>query len=406
MTRLALFVMGAAACASSPRPFPFRAPMVVDTDTRPVSLACRPEPTPKEPGGERCAPEEYISPFVWDNVDNSVFAPMSRALSIEVSGEAANATSLDEVADSSWFDNRIGARPLTIAERTLGACTPDDVLPDDVADGAWTVDHGKNNGSTLGFRVSVPGKGLYMLKADDLGKPERASAASVIGAAFYNAAGFSTTCEQVVLDPARTAPPHARADDGQQQRRDQRVRCRRARRRPRIVDAVGGRVRMQASKWLPGLPIGPFRYMGDARRRSERRDRSRGSSRAARQPPARRMAESLGRTRTELDGHVARDRRRPRCVVARLRAPLHPRHQRRARRGGLDSATATPRLGPRVPHGLPACCLDFVHARDRSSGRGTARTTTPGREKFGLFSARDFDPERGAAPTRIPRCCG
>ena len=64
--------------------------------------------------------------------------------------------------------------------------------PEHVHAGEWLIDHGKDNGSTLGFRVKVTGKGKYMLKADDEGKPERASAASVIGAAFYHALGFNT----------------------------------------------------------------------------------------------------------------------------------------------------------------------------------------------------------------------
>ena len=76
--------------------------------------------------------------------------------------------------------------------------------PDEVTDGAWVIDHGKDNGATLGFRVDVPGKGKYMLKADDTGKPERASAASVIGAAIYDAVGFNTTCEQVVVSARRS----------------------------------------------------------------------------------------------------------------------------------------------------------------------------------------------------------
>lgn len=398
MTRLALVAMGAAACASSPRPFPFRAPMVVDTDTHPVSLACRPEPTPKEPGRESCAPAEYISPFVWDNVDNSVFAPMSRALSIEVSGEAANATSLDEVADSSWFDNRIGARPLTTAERTLGACTPDDVLPDDVADGAWTVDHGKNNGSTLGFRIAVPGKGLYMLKADDLGKPERASAASVIGAAIYNAAGFSTTCEQVVLirrAQLRLLPGLTTvSNNGETSAFD-----------AAALDAVlassthvGGRVRMQASKWFSGLPIGPFRYKGtrdddpnDVIAHEDRRE-LRGS---------RLLAAWLNhwdaREQNSMDLWLASD------AVKVRSSPGYVRHYildtSDVLGGGLDSATATARLGHTYLISLSGVLLDFVTLGTIERPWDRSRLE-PGREKFGVFSARDFDPEhwRGAYP--------
>src|SRR5690349_21460221 len=171
----------AVSCASAPRPFPLREPLLVDTDMRPVSVTCRPDPDPKEPNRQTCAPREYISPFVWDHLDNTVFAPVSRGLALETHGEAANANSMDEVADSSWFTNHPRSE-LKEDDEAPGACKPDDMLPEatDVPDGTWVIDHGKDNGSTLGFRVDVPGKGRYMLKADDTGKPERASAASVI----------------------------------------------------------------------------------------------------------------------------------------------------------------------------------------------------------------------------------
>src|SRR3569833_494738 len=121
-------------CAA-PRPFPLRAPLLVDTDLLPVSVACRTEPGGEEGahGGQRrnCAPREYVSPFVWDQIDNLWFAPLSRALSIEVAGEAVNANSLDEVPDSAWFTNRPRAGEVAAEADTEapGACTPDDVLP-------------------------------------------------------------------------------------------------------------------------------------------------------------------------------------------------------------------------------------------------------------------------------------
>lgn len=256
----------AESCAS-PRQFPLREPFLVDTDLRPVSVPCRPDPTPKEPQRTTCAPREYVSPFIWDLVDNIAFARLSRAFSIEVSGEAANVNSLDEVPDSAWFTNRprTGAKAgATATDDAPGACNTGEMLPaqDQVADGTWIIDHGKDNGSTLGFRIDVPGKGLYMLKADDEGKPERASAASVIGAAIYDAIGFNTTCEQVVVlrkAQLKLTPDLKVVDnDGVSHPFDEAA-----------LDKVlasttqvpGGLVRMQASKWLPGLALGPFRYI-------------------------------------------------------------------------------------------------------------------------------------------------
>jgi hypothetical protein len=265
---ITIVVAGAAASCTSPRQFPLREPFLVDTDLRPVSVPCWLDPKAKGAHRWTCAPHAYVSPFVWDQVDNLVFAPLSRAFSVEVSGEAVNVNSLDEVPNSSWFTNRPRtARAEGEAARAgaPGACKPDDVLPapDQVPDGAWVIDHGKDNGSTPGFRIHVPGKGLYMLKADDEGKPERASAASVIGAAFYHAIGFYTTCEQIVvlrraqlaLSPGLTVVDN----DGVSHPFDERA-----------LDKVlasttqlpGHLVRMQASKWLSGLAIGPFRYLG------------------------------------------------------------------------------------------------------------------------------------------------
>ena len=58
MTKLASLAAISISCATSGRPLPLRAPLVVDTDTHPVSVACRPEPTKQEPDRARCAPEE------------------------------------------------------------------------------------------------------------------------------------------------------------------------------------------------------------------------------------------------------------------------------------------------------------------------------------------------------------
>jgi len=385
-------------CAGAPKSFPLRAPLLVDTDTHPVSVACRPEPSPKEPTRVRCAPAEYVSPFVWDHVDNLVFRPLSRALSIAVSGEAANANSLDEVADSSWFDNRIGVAPLSTEQRTLGACKPEDLVPDEVADGAWIIDHGKDNGSTPGFRVDVPGKGRYMLKADETAVPERASAASVIGAALYHAAGFSTTCEQIVLirraqltlkpglttvsNAGVTEPFDAAALDATLASSTQ----------------VRGRTRMQASKWLPGLPLGPFRYTGvrdddpnDVIAHEDRRE-LRGS---------RLLAAWLNhwdaREQNSMDLWLASNAEQTRS------SPGYVRHYvldtSDVIGGGVGDPAETLRLGQAYIVSIPNIALDFVTLGVIERPWDRARPVT-GREKFGVFSARDFDPEswRGAYP--------
>jgi len=261
-TLTALLATLGVACTHDDRPFALRDVMVRDTDLTPVSVPCRPEPTKEDPNAQNCAPEEYVSPFVWDQVDNLVFARIARGLRVATHGESRNVNSMDEVPDSSWFTNKPITGPGSAAP---GSCETADLLPgpDEVGSGAWVIDHGKDNGSTPGFRVVVPGKGKYMLKADDTGKPERSSAASVIGAAIYDAIGFNATCEQVVLirkaqltltpnltridNSGATTPFDADALDTVLKNTTQ---------------VAGGLQRFQASKWLGGATIGPFRYVG------------------------------------------------------------------------------------------------------------------------------------------------
>ena len=381
-------------CASTPRPFPLRAPMVVDTDTRPVSVVCRPEPSAQEPGRVRCAPAEVVSPYVWDFIDNVSFAPASRVLSFELSGEAANATSLDEVANSAWFENRSGGKPLS---DDLGGCKPEDILPVDVADGAWLIDQLDDKRANE-FRVAVPGKGLYVLEADERGTPERASAAAVIGAALYNAVGFNTPCEQIalvrrrqfaikpgltVLDAAGIRGPFDAAALGA------------------VLASstqVGPLTRMLATKRLPGLPLGSFSYAGLREDdpndviAHERRRELRGS---------RLLAAWLNhwdaRDLTTMDVWLATEATRERS------SPGYVRHYIVGMRDVLGGHTDVPELTPRLGHepivSIPGIFLDFFSAGMIERPWDRARAT-PGRDKFGTFSARDFDPAkwRGTYP--------
>jgi hypothetical protein len=258
-----LFLLAAAGCAGTEPRFRLREPLTRDDDERPVTIACRRSPTPKDPHNISCAPDVYESPIIWDGADNMVFRPLSEMVGIVEGGESLNANSLDEVADSSWFTNRIGARPLGIPELTRGACSPALLLdPETSPDGSWVIDHGKTNGSSPGFRVNIKGKGKYLFKGEPPDQPERPSSASVIGAAAYAAVGFNTSCEQVVyfkpsllkLTPGLTRKGNFGAEEPFDQK---------------VVDKIladsphrGGLVRMQASAWLDGYLIGPFRYVG------------------------------------------------------------------------------------------------------------------------------------------------
>ncbi len=384
------------ACGGGSKPFPLRAPFAVDTDLQPVSVACKPEPSKKEPDRMRCAPSEYESPFVWNHIDNIVFAPLSRSLSIHVNGEAANANSMDEVPESSWFRPR--PLPLTSGE-SLGACKPEDMLTGEVPDGTWTIDHGKDNGASLGFRVDVPGKGLYMLKADQPDNPELASGASVIGAAMYDAAGFYTSCEQIVvikksqlkLAPGLTTTSNAGItkpfDD-------------------KALDAVlatatpvgQGGFRMQASKWLPGLTLGPFRYVGtrgddpnDVIAHEDRRE-LRGSRILAAW-----MSHWDAREQNSMDLWFATNAKEKRSSPGFVRHYIIDTSDSLG--GGIKSRTISRKLGYAYAMSIPDMVVDFVTLGVIKRPWEGAEIT-PGHEKFGVFASRDFDPQgwRGLYP--------
>jgi hypothetical protein len=250
------------ACAGDQRRFALRDPFTKDTDLRSVTLPCHSDPSPKEPGHVSCAPEMYVSPVIWDGADNILFRPLAEAFTFEAEREAKNVNSLDEVADSAWFTNRIGAREMSIAELSQGACDKNKRLdPDRAGDATWVIDKGKANGSSPGFRVVVPKAGKFMFKADGP-VPEHASAASVVGATAYNAVGYFTSCEQVVyfkrsllkLNPGLRVSGNFDAGKPFDKAALEAVLAQAPKR--------GGLLRFQASAWLPGRLVGPFRYHG------------------------------------------------------------------------------------------------------------------------------------------------
>jgi hypothetical protein len=195
--------------------------------------------------------------------DNSVFRPLARVFAVDPAGAALNVNAFDEVPDSAWFENRLGRRRLSREELLRGACSPEQLLEGETAaPGSWLIDRGKDNGASIGFRIKVGGKRKYLLKADIPTQPERPSAASAIGAAMYHAVGFNTSCEQVVyFDPSvlTLEPGLTVTDNSGITRPFDEAALERA-----LATAThrGDLVRMQASAWLPGYLLGPFRYEG------------------------------------------------------------------------------------------------------------------------------------------------
>ena len=237
-------LLASAACGGSER-FAVREPMRRDDDERPFSPA----------------PEEYVSPFVWDGADQLLFRPIAWFFAVDPAGRAANVNAFDEVPDSSWFTNRIGVAPMSLNDIARGSCG-DQVLSVDAEPGTWIIDQGKPNGANPGFRVNIPGLGKFLLKADPEGEPERATGATAVASRIYHAVGYFAPCDSVVhfdpkllkLKPGLIATDNSGIPRPFDQRALDQLLSRASHR--------DGLVRMGASRWLPGMPIGPYRYEG------------------------------------------------------------------------------------------------------------------------------------------------
>ncbi|UJR85381.1 hypothetical protein [Sandaracinus amylolyticus] len=193
-TRVAVALVAASAlgCASGPRSFSTTTPIVWRDDDR-------------HPFGPR--PDARHAPEIWDAADNLLVRPAARALAFDTSGESVNVNALDEVPDSSFFENRASMRPEAIAAGACGEGFEEPVLP-------WRVVSGKRDGATSGFVIEDARGRRFVLKADRETQPEQTTAADAIVAALYHAAGYHVPCNRVVYfeRAAISLDPRARLD--------------------------------------------------------------------------------------------------------------------------------------------------------------------------------------------------
>ena len=189
--------------------------------------------------------------------------------------EAGNVNALDEVPNSTWFTNRHFVSPLTPEELRRGPTTGQ---PPD-ADGQWTVISAKESlGSTPGFVIRDQKKDVYLIKFDSALNPEMTTASEMIAPRFLHAAGYNVPEHYLVtFDPARFAvDPNAKVRGKYRQKvpmteEDVKAILNRVPHRP------DGTIRAVASKFLPGIPKGPFLY--DEKRPDDPNDRIRHENR-------------------------------------------------------------------------------------------------------------------------------
>lgn len=239
-----LGVLASACQRTTLRPFPLAPPMLEDADRQHVEVM----------------PEPYFSGLVWDLVDQTFFRSFNRYLTVDVTEPSVNVNAWDEVPNSSWFENRLGTHELSEQALATGAC-PDTLLRADA--GPWLVTDAKPNGANPGFIIRDPEGRGWLLKFDGIDQGERATAADVFGSRIYHAAGYHAPCNIIVeFDPSvLQIADDAEAEDerGEDVPMEQHH-------VQQVLDSAfvlpDGRLRASASLFLPGRPLGPWRYQG------------------------------------------------------------------------------------------------------------------------------------------------
>jgi hypothetical protein len=188
----------------------------------------------------------------FDFVENSFLRPGERA-----DRRAGNVNSIDEVPDSSWFTNRIGATALSLDELRRG---PDE--SDGPAPGAWKLIAGDAAGVTPGFRIRDVTGQLYFIKVDQPKNPELATGAEVVSTKIFHAAGYNVPQNYVASftrDMLDLSDAQITGADGRRRRMTQHDLDSLLAKAARRAD---GSYRVIASRAIDGTIIGPFRYYG------------------------------------------------------------------------------------------------------------------------------------------------
>lgn len=210
---------------------------------------------------------------VWDGTDKMLFHRVGQLFnlgrSLRTVGtwtgladpvEAQNVNALDEVPNSTWFTNRQFVQGLSQEELARGPTTGSGPDPN----GVWTAISGKESlGSTPGFVIRDQKNDVYLIKFDPPLNPEMTTASEIITSRILHAAGYHVPEHYLVtVEPSRIqVDPKATVRGKYRKRRPMTERDVRAI-LERVPHAPDGTIRAMASKFLPGIPKGPFLYVG------------------------------------------------------------------------------------------------------------------------------------------------
>ena len=238
----ALALAGAVATGQAPPAPP--APAFFDDD--PIAR----EPETQDASGAKPFPIELRWDLTYNLFDNPGYgrsAPRARDLN-----------TIDEVPDSSWFTNRVLARPLSIDEITRGPLTGSGPAP-----GGLTVIASKSVGDAPGFVARDAAGQVWFVSFDAAGHPEAATAAILVANKLFWALGYwqvenhLTTIrpdELVLADSATWRPPSGHARRTRFSDLEQVLR--------RAHRSADGSYRAVAARGLSGKILEGFQYFG------------------------------------------------------------------------------------------------------------------------------------------------
>jgi hypothetical protein len=171
---------------------------------------------------------------------------------------AQNINTIDEVPDSNWFTNRIGATELSAEQIGRGPLIGPPPAPEH-----WTIIREKTAGANPGFTARDAAGVTWFLAFDPPHRPEGATGAVVVATKLFWALGYNQVETFVTtFDPARVtidSKATARRPSG---KRTPYTRADMAAILDRVARNPDGTYRAAAGRVLPGKILGGFRYDG------------------------------------------------------------------------------------------------------------------------------------------------
>jgi hypothetical protein len=199
------------------------------------------------------APRAAVFVKEFHHFDGRWYRRVDRWMQMRPPRRAANVNAVDQVPDSTWFTNRIGARELTVEELAVGP----NVTGSPEAHRPWRIVSSKVGGSAVGFVIADRRGIRYLLKFDQRGAPEVETGADVIAQRLLWAAGYNVPEDYLVRVRRQdlVVAPGAVVVDALG--REQPMTAAFVDRALAGVEvAPDGTIRGLASQFLPGRPLG------------------------------------------------------------------------------------------------------------------------------------------------------